>query len=144
METIEALLRSTGLDYADVSSMKLEKATFEDLHRSRIVNSFLFNVGRLQDNMGAKFFKEVLLELREIDTAAVPMLDVIHKLEKLRIVDSLEEWDHLREIRNALTHDYSTDFDDRVQNVKRAMWAFEELRRIYAEMSTVLKRKGVL
>jgi len=138
------LFRSADIDARELRKQRLDESLFEDYAKQRVVNSFLFNMGRLQDNMGAKLFKELLMELREIDSPVVPMIDVIHRLEKLGIVESLETWDMLREIRNELTHDYSMDFDDRVRNVQRAMWAYGELRRIHAEIVSSLKRHGLL
>jgi len=86
-----------------------------------------------------KFFKELLYELREIDSFSVPMIDVIHHLEKLNIVDNLDEWDTLREIRNTLTHEYAMEFDDRIENIKRAIWAYKELRTIFKKTKTNVK-----
>jgi hypothetical protein len=142
MEILEALFESAEFDYKEIKTFTLEKELFNDREKSRIINSFIFNISKIQDNLGAKFFKEILIELREIDNFSTPMIDVIHQLEKLHIIDSLKEWDTLREIRNALTHDYSMDFDDRVENLKRAIWAYSELKMIFTKIRSYLIKTG--
>ncbi len=101
----------------------------------------MFNITKLQDNIGAKFFKELLLEFREIDSFAVPMIDILTKLEQLEIIDNIEEWDTLREIRNSLTHDYAMDYDSRLENLERAIWAFLELQKIFAQIEENILKK---
>jgi len=36
----------------------------------------------------------------------MPMIDIIHKLEKLSVIEDAEKWLGLREIRNMVTHEY--------------------------------------
>jgi len=136
---LEALFKSAEFDFIELKDFELDKSLFEDMQKSRVINSFIFNISKIQDNLGAKFFKELLYELREIDSFSVPMIDVIHHLEKLNIVDNLDEWDTLREIRNTLTHEYAMEFDDRIENIKRAIWAYKELRTIFKKTKTNVK-----
>ena len=140
LEILNALFKSAKYDYEDINNFKLDQTLFEDMSKSRIINSFIFNISKIQDNLGAKFFKELLFALREIDSYSVPMIDVIHQLEKLNIIDNLDEWDTLREIRNVLTHDYSMDFDDRIENLKRALWAYKELETIFTKINNYITK----
>lgn len=36
----------------------------------------------------------------------LPFIDILNKLEKLRLIESAEQWKQLREIRNAIAHEY--------------------------------------
>jgi hypothetical protein len=142
VEILEALFKSARYDLDDIEKFELKKELFEDMQKSRIINSFLFNITKIQDNLGAKFFKEILLDLREIDNESIPMVDVIHTLEKLHIVENLEQWDTLREIRNELTHNYSVDFDERIENLKRAIWSFYELQKVFNQIKNYLQKRA--
>jgi hypothetical protein len=55
MEIIEALFESAEFDYEEISTFILEKELFNDREKSRIINSFIFNISKIQDNLGAKF-----------------------------------------------------------------------------------------
>lgn len=55
--------------------------------------------------MGAKIFRN-LLEYLDEDVTALPMRDVLNRLERYRLLDSAEEWGYIRELRNEIAHDY--------------------------------------
>ena len=66
-------------------------------------DQIIYRFSKLQDVMGAKLFKALLLYQGEnIDK---PFLDILNILEKLHILE-VEEWFELREIRNNIAHDY--------------------------------------
>ena len=60
---------------------------------------------KLQDGIGRKVFP-VILEILQEDVEGDTFIDRLNRLEKLGVLDSVEEWDILRDIRNSITHDY--------------------------------------
>ena len=68
-------------------------------------DQFIYRFTKLQDTIGSKLFKSILINLGE-DTQDTPFIDIVMKLEKLQVIRSAEEWFQLREIRNLLTHEY--------------------------------------
>lgn len=60
---------------------------------------------KLQDFLGAKLIDSFLDSLQE-KTDGLAMLDKIHKLEKLGVIESSEDWREMRELRNHLSHEY--------------------------------------
>ena len=112
------MFESATIDYDELKTKTLDVDFFEDYINTRLVNSFLFNFSKLQDKIGAKLFRKVLYELKEIDNINMPMIDVLHTLEKLDILDDANKWDELREIRNSIAHEYPFDTNERVDNIK--------------------------
>lgn len=53
-ENIDKMLVGCTLDYEELSQYTLDSKFFNDYSQTRIVNSFLFNFGKLQDKIGAK------------------------------------------------------------------------------------------
>ena len=131
---IDTMMKSCFIDFNELEKSDIDEHFFEEYSNTRIVNSFLFNFGKLQDKIGAKLFKQVLYELREIDEFSLTMIDVLHKLEALTIIDSIEQWDKLREIRNILAHEYPFDIEERVENISLAMDGFIILEKIYMRL----------
>ena len=131
---IDQMLIGCNLDYDALKSSKLDSKFFDDYNQTRIVNSFLFNFGKLQDKIGAKLFKQVLYELKEIDTFNHSMIDVLNKLEQLEIIKDIDQWEHLREIRNILAHEYPFEIEERVENIGLALEGFITLRSIYKNL----------
>ena len=55
-----------------------------------------FKQGILQDSMGAKIFRYILEYLDE-DITALPMRDILNRLERYLIIPSADEWTYIRE-----------------------------------------------
>ena len=63
---------------------------------------------KLQDTMGTRLFPATLDVLQE-PYEERPMLDKLHRLEKLGYLASADQWHMLRVIRNRFAHDYPED-----------------------------------
>lgn len=98
---------------------------------------------KAQDKIGAKLFRLILFELKEINNFAVPMKDILNQLEKLRVLYAVEDWDRLREIRNILAHEYSDDTKSEIINIKIAMNGFQLLSKIFANINNYAKNNGL-
>ena len=131
-ETVDALVQQCEADYELLKNRTIDAVFFEDIQNQRLVNSFLFNYMKLQDKIGAKLFRAVLWELREIDDESMPMRDILNRLEKLQLIEDAKAWDRLREVRNAIAHEYPLDIEERVENIAAAMQGYGLLKTIYA------------
>ena len=137
-QLIDMMLENCDRDYDALQKSQLNSQFFEDYNQVRIVNSFLFNFSKLQDKIGAKLFKQVLYELKEIDDFSLTMIDVLNALERLGILDDLEQWEHLREIRNILAHEYPYDIEERIENITLGLEGYQELKVIYTRLKKSL------
>ncbi|MDP2834898.1 MAG: hypothetical protein Q8Q28_16680 [Pseudomonadota bacterium] len=143
-QALDQLFGSCDQDYALLKDQTLSAAWFGDYSNQRIVNSFLFNYIKIQDKFGASLFRKLLFSLREINSENMPMLDILHLLEKLEIIDSADEWDQLREICNAIAHEYPSDIAERLENIALALRGYAQLKRLYANVHHYAELKGVL
>ena len=141
--SIDQLFASCSIDYALLANAEVNELWFADYNNQRIVNSFLFNYIKIQDKIGSKLFRQVLLALREIPDGAVPMIDMLHLLEKLKIIDNSEQWDILREIRNVIAHEYPADIEERIDNIKLALTGFDSLKCIYKNLQFYVNAKVI-
>jgi hypothetical protein len=74
------------------------------------LDQFVLRFGRLQDAIGARLLPAVLRLLQE-PFEDRPMIDKLNRLEKLGFLQSSEQWQRLRAIRNRFSHDYPDDPD---------------------------------
>ena len=79
-----------------------------DLEGVQDVDQLVLRYSKLQDCMGSRLFPALLKVLME-PMEERPMLDKLHRLEKMRVLPSVNRWQELREIRNAFDHDYPED-----------------------------------
>lgn len=128
---IDTMMDNCKIDYNELKFQNIDSGFFEEYQNIRIVNSFLFSYSKIQDKIGAKLFRKVLYELKEIDDENMPMKDILNILEKLSILEKASDWDRLREIRNSLSHEYPFDIEERIENIHLALEGFELLQTIY-------------
>ena len=96
---------------------------------SHVVSFYPFTASAfstLQDTIEAKIFP-ALIDLLESNTERQSFLDVLHKLEKWKFLPTAEEWVHLREVRNYLTHDYPDQPELMAKHINRAVESSKKL-----------------
>jgi len=140
-ERCDALFYGAETDCKELKSSEITPEFFDDYRNTRIVNSFLFNFAKLQDALGAKLFRKLLYELKEIDQLNLPMLDVLNLLEKLGIIEDAAQWDELREIRNVLAHDYPSEIKERIENIQLALKGYEIVKEIYHRLKLFYQKR---
>lgn len=83
--------------------------------------------------MGARLFPSVLLYLQE-PYEDRPMLDKLHRLEKLGYLEESEQWRALRMLRNRFAHEYPDDPD---KNAAILMLAIEAVPNVLAMLERI-------
>jgi len=123
-------------------SFPLDKKTYTEILNNIYSLAFsdqvIYRFAKLQDTMGAKLFKSLLLYQGEnIDK---PFLDILNQLEKLDIVD-VEEWFELRDLRNEIAHDYENN-DYLAIDILNSIFEFKgELKNILNSINILLDNK---
>lgn len=84
----------TEFNFSQISQIEL--ALFDQL---------IYRFSKLQDSMGTRLFKQ-LLEVLEEDILGLPFIDILSKMEKLKLIDNAKDWIALRQTRNTVSHEY--------------------------------------
>ncbi|HAA44973.1 MAG TPA: hypothetical protein DCE28_05660 [Halomonas sp.] len=121
MSSLETSLPLTGERLALLSDAEVQS-----------LDQFVLRFGKLQDAIGARLMPSVLLYLQE-PYEDRPMLDKLHRLEKLGYIEDSEQWQALRMLRNRFAHEYPDDPD---KNAAILMLAIESV----ASLEAILKR----
>jgi hypothetical protein len=87
---------------------KYSNLTYDDLS---YFDQLIFRFSKLQDSMGTRLFPALLENLGE-DINDIPFIDLLNRLEKLKIIEDSRQWLTLRETRNIVTHEYPFDPQD--------------------------------
>ena len=101
----------------------------------RCIDQFIFRFSKLQDAMGAKLFRYVL-EFLDEDISAVPMRDILNRLERYRLINSAEEWVYIRELRNEIAHDYPLFENDVINVLNELISKVPVLENIYVKLQS--------
>lgn len=125
LEGLDVELPMSSACYANLSSEQV-----------RCIDQFIFRFSKLQDAMGAKIFRYILEYLDE-DITALPMRDILNRLERYLIIPSADEWTYIRELRNEISHDYSLLESDMVTILNELFSKVEVLLAIYNKLKNV-------
>lgn len=125
LEGLDVELPMSSACYANLSSEQV-----------RCIDQFIFRFSKLQDAMGAKIFRYILEYLDE-DITALPMRDILNRLERYLIIPSADEWTYIRELRNEISHDYSLLESDMVTILNELFSKVEVLHAIYNKLKNV-------
>ena len=72
----------------------------------RLLDQIAYRFGKLQDSLGEKVLPGLLLAAQEPVAPEATFVEKLQRLERLGAVRSAADWKLLRELRNALAHDY--------------------------------------
>lgn len=100
-------------------------------------DQFVLRFTKLQDTMGARLFPALLDYLQE-PFEDRPMLDKLHRLEKLGYLHQVDEWQLLRAIRNRFAHDYPDDDALKAAYLNEAVESVWVLRSLLARIEPVI------
>lgn len=100
-------------------------------------DQFVLRFTKLQDAMGTRLYPALLAYLQE-PYEGRPMLDKLHRLEKLAFIVSVDEWHNLRAIRNHFSHDYPEDDALKAAYLNEAVSAVPMLKALLARVEPVV------
>ena len=107
-------------------SFPIKESSFKDITNSKqylaYSDQIIYRFSKLQDCMGAKLFKSVLLYQGE--NVNKPFLDILNQLEKISIID-VDEWFEIRDLRNEIAHNYG-DSDSMAMEILNAIYKLKD------------------
>lgn len=116
-------------------SLPLSEETYLNLDSGVVMrlDQFIFRFSKLQDAIGAKIFRYVLAWLYE-EVESMSMRDVLDRLERLGVIDSVENWVYIRELRNTVAHDYPLDTREVVDSLNELIGSVGRLKEVYGRL----------
>ncbi len=114
------------------NSMPLDENKYLNLTDDEVehIDQFLFRFAKLQDAMGEKLFKTILLFLDE-NIENKPFIDILNRLEKLELIESANIWRELRSDRNDLSHTYDDESEEMANSINKLYEKKDILIEIY-------------
>ncbi len=125
--------------------MPLNQSRYDCLDEDEVehIDQFLFRFLKLQDAIGQKLFKTILLVLKE-EVENKPFLDILNRLEKLELISDTNTWIELRNIRNSLTHEYEDDSEEISYLINKIYDKRETLKSFFYQIDQFVVDKNLL
>ena len=123
-------------DYKNaIDDLVLEKDIFNqfifntlDIKDKALLDAYLKRFSSVQDFLGSRIFSSIL-ELASYSN--IKMNEILYNCEKEQIIDDINIWIELREIRNDLEHDYPEELQEALDGLKYCIEHFSSLEKYY-------------
>ena len=122
----------------------LTAEAFSDLTELEIehIDQFVYRFSKLQDSMGTRLLPSIYTWLED-DNRPIPFLNVLNRLEKLRLIADVGKWQFFRNLRNNLAHDYPESLDQTVETLNLLHTEIGSLESMYKDIRDYwLKRRS--
>lgn len=119
--------------------MPLTARSYEQLTDEEIgyIDQYLFRFAKLQDALGERLFKNLLIYLGEI-TENKSFIDIFNRLEQLNIIDDYDSWLELRAIRNELSHEYDDEVAENAVKINKIYEIKDKLISYFSKVKAYL------
>ena len=105
------------------------------------IDQFIFRFSKLQDSIGQKLFKSVLIELGE-DVSNKSFIDIFNRLEQLEIISDYDEWKELKNLRNDIAHEYEENENEAAEKLNLLFDKKKQLEKYLNDILSYLNAKG--
>jgi len=123
---------------ADLVPLTLEKYLQISEIESSFIDQLNFRFSKLQDTIGETILKGILI-LSQEPVEKMTFLDILNRLEKLDILNK-DLWLELREVRNEISHEYSFNQEEVVDNINLVYRKVDELILIYERLLKFIEK----
>ena len=113
----------------------LSPSRYEKLNDDEIeaIDQYLFRFAKLQDTLGQRVFKSIVLEYVE-DISNLTFIDILNKLVQIGVLKDIKIWQKLRTIRNDISHQYDDESEDIAEALNNIFAYKEEILNIYQDI----------
>lgn len=118
LSRLQNAIKALERNYIFPLSMEKFKSILESVEHLAYSDQIIYRFSKLQDCMGAKLFKSVLLY--EGENVNKPFLDILNQLEAIDIIN-VDEWFEIRDLRNEIAQDYE-DNDELAVNILNTIY----------------------
>ena len=106
LKRLNTALTELEKDYKFPISNSDFEVIMKNVQQIAFSDQIIYRFSKLQDCMGAKLFKSILLFQGE--NINKPFLDILNQLEKMNVIN-VDEWFEMRDLRNSIAHDYESN-----------------------------------
>ncbi|WP_297455463.1 hypothetical protein [Persephonella sp.] len=150
MKDIKLILQEIEkhIDTLDYETKKLKELNLspEDLDNYEnivLLDAFIFRFIKLQSAIGEKLFPLFFEILTGRNYTEVTFIDILNTLEKYGFLESAEEWNKIRKLRNEFVHIYPWETDIKLEAVKNAIEKLNYIKKTFFKIRNYLNAKGI-
>ncbi|MBU1677770.1 MAG: hypothetical protein KJ799_02155 [Bacteroidetes bacterium] len=104
------------------------------------IDQIIYRFSKLQDAIGQKLFKAVLIFLDE-DVINKSSIDIFNRLEQLEIIENYEIWKDLRDLRNELAHEYEENENETAEKLNTLFEKKSDLEKYLNDIRNYLSKR---
>ena len=103
------------------------------------IDQYLFRFAKLQDTLGRQVFRMIVSEYDDtVDD--LTFLDILNRLEKIGVLEDVNIWKKLRDVRNNISHQYDDEPEEMAEALNNIFAYKTELIAIFDKIEIFVNR----
>ena len=123
--------------------MPLDKEDLNNYELLILLDAFIFRFIKVQSSMGEKLFPILFEILTGKPYTEVSFIDILNTLEKYGFLESADNWNKLRKLRNEFVHIYPWETEQRVEAVEKALDMLPFIRKTFKTVKDYVRKKNL-
>jgi hypothetical protein len=140
LATAKLHLKRAKYYFNQLKKIKINSELFEDEEKIKTIDAFILRFIKLQDFMGRKLFK-TLLEATGDYQDSMSMIDVLDKLEKMKLIPDSDKWNDYKKNKNDLTDEYPESENNLLSGINIALQQLPEIEKILLDVENYVVEK---
>jgi len=103
------------------------------------VDQFIYRFSKMQDSLGMRLILSLYTYL-EGENRPRPFLDILNRFEKLRVIESVDDWQFFRNLRNNLAHDYPESISQTIETLNLLYGEIGKFLNIFQQLKQVWEK----
>jgi hypothetical protein len=120
-----------------LSAPRYEKLNDEEIGA---IDQYLFRFSKLQDTLGKRVFRMIVSEYED-NINELTFLDILNRLEKIGLLDDVNIWKKLRDVRNDISHQYDDEAEDMAEALNNIFAYKTELISIFDKIELFVNKE---
>ena len=143
LQEIEKHIETLDYETKKLKGLNLTPKDLDDYEIIVLLDAFIFRFIELQSALGEKLFPLFFEVLTGKSYTEATFIDILNTLEKYVFLESTEEWNKVRKLRNEFVHIYPWETDLKLEAVKNAIEKLDYIKNTFFKIRNYLNAKGI-
>ena len=143
LQEIEEHIETLDYETKKLKELNLSPEDLDNYENIVLLDAFIFRFIKLQSALGEKLFPLFFEILTGKSYTEATFIDILNTLEKYGFLESAEEWNKIRKLRNEFIHIYPWETDIKSEAVKNAIEKLDYIKNTFFKIRNYLYAKGI-
>ena len=143
LQEIEKHIDTLNYETQKLKELNLTPEDLDNYENIVLLDAFIFRFIKLQSAIEEKLFPLFFEILTGKNYTEATFIDILNTLEKYGFLESAEEWNKIRKLRNEFVHIYPWETEIKLEAVQNAIKEFDYIKNTFFKIRSYLNAKDI-